>query len=124
MPRSRATLESRPTAGATFELLSLGARLGWCVSRPFELTPVVGLELARIRAAGFGVDIPNDGSTGRTAFSIGAIAAHRLYGALAVRGSLEALVPTRRTEFVLDSGLVHREPAVVGRAMLGLELRL
>jgi hypothetical protein len=111
-------------AGARFTMTSAGLRSCWTVLRagPFEGSPCVGADLAFVDAAGYGAQT-NYAATARWFdAAVGALARMKLARWLALRATLEVVVPLSRPTFVVEGeGDVHRPPAVGGVASLGAE---
>lgn len=124
LPRTRITVDGT-SAGATFRLLGLEPRVGWeIVHAPLaSLLATIGLDVSRIDATGFGVTNPSSGGAFRVGGALGALGSLRLSPRVAARLHVAAIVPVNRPDFGFDGGGgVHHEPAVTGRATLGLEL--
>lgn len=125
---SRSTPE-QPAAGAELGLalgsVSLCSRaLG---SESTALTGFLcgGWELGRLEGSGTGVPEPRRGSAFWTAPRLDAqLSWGPLAGPVRLAAQLGVAAPLKRDDFFLrDLGSVHRPPAVVGRAGLGLEVR-
>jgi hypothetical protein len=121
------------SAGATFDLFLVGVRGGYALvkARSVKVGPALGLEVAHMRAGGFG---------GTTAFSPDATTLGASMGLLstwspfaelpsfAFRFLVEAAVPFSRPRFVVREPPpapptdVHSAAPVVGRAGVGAEL--
>jgi hypothetical protein len=120
------TLERADGSGGTFEFALAGV-LG-CYQHPIGAWLALGCagyELGRLEGKGSGVEPPRTGSfwwqAGRG--EVGLVAPLSETFALQARGGL-AVALTRR-DFVVDGGaLLYRPADLVGRAFLGLEVRL
>jgi hypothetical protein len=112
------------TRGATFHLLSAGARACWAITRTAEISPCVGAEILRLSASGFGASKIGDADAIAWAPELAATGRVPLAGPLSVRVGLGAIAPMSRQSFVITSaGTVHRPGAVAARGWLGPEVR-
>lgn len=124
LPRRRITVDGGDT-GASFRLLGVEPRVGWALVQlpATSVLATLGLDVSRIDATGFGVTKPSSGGAFRVGGALGALASLRLGARLSIRVHVAAIVPLNRPDYGFDGGGgVHREPAVTGRATLGLEL--
>ncbi len=124
-PAHDATLAARPTAGGAVDLYAGSAAACWrFLPGRFELGPCLGLEIGRLRAQGFGVSDPGQGSALWAAWRAGGGFAYRPIAPLVLGLRLEVAVPFARPGFVLSNvGTVHRPSVAAGRALAGLEVR-
>ncbi|MEO7329351.1 MAG: hypothetical protein ABI193_12275, partial [Minicystis sp.] len=124
-PAHDATLAARPTAGGAVDLYAGSAAACWrFFAARFELGPCLGLEVGRLRAQGFGVSDPSQGSALWAAWRAGGALGYRPVGPLILGLRLEVAVPFARPGFVLSNvGTVHRPSAAAGRALGGIEVR-
>ena len=124
-PAHDATLAARPTAGGAVDLYAGSAAACWrFLPGRFELGPCLGLEIGRLRAQGFGVSDPGQGSALWAAWRAGGGFAYRPIAPLVLGLRLEVAVPFARPGFVLSNvGTVHRPSAAAGRALAGVEVR-
>lgn len=123
LPRSE-----QPAAGAELGLalgsVSLCSRALGSASTRLSAFFCGGWELGRLEGSGTGVPEPRRGSALWTAPRLEAqLAWAPLAGPVHLTAQLGAATPLKRDDFFLrDLGSVHRPPAVVGRAGVGLEV--
>jgi hypothetical protein len=122
-----------PSVGANVRLALGGARA--CVGLlaaggVLELGPCAGVEVGSMHGQGYGVSVPLPADSLWVAATADARASLRLTPALRVVFDLGIAVPFRRDVFFLDladnvnqASDVHQASPVVGRALLGPELR-
>jgi hypothetical protein len=126
-PAHDATLDARPSAGGAVDLYAGSAAACWALlATRVELGPCLGLEIGRLRAQGFGVTDPSQGSALWSAARLGGAFAYRPSEALPLFLGLrlDLAVPFSRPGFVLSNvGTVHRPAPAAGRALAGLEVR-
>lgn len=110
--------------GATFSLLSAGARACWALTRGVEIAPCVGIAIDRLAATGFGAQKVADGSA-IVVVPEGLVAARfPLAGPIAVRAGVGVLAPMSRQSFVITArGTIHEVPAIAVRGFIGPEVR-
>lgn len=113
-----------PAMGGDFSLANLA--LHACLEpTSARVALCAGPELSREQGRGFGVSDPKTGTKYWLSFSAGLRSALRLGGRLWLEAGAEAVLPTLREQFVLDSiGLVHTPAQLSARASLGLGLTL
>lgn len=122
----REPLGDDPTLGGDFDFFAFSAQA--CPG--YELDPVevafcLGLEIGRMGAAGYGVDLPETRRVVWLALPFGVTGAYRIVDPLAVRLDLGAAVPFGRPRWTLTGiGEVDRPAVIAARAGLGLELQL
>lgn len=110
--------------GATFTLLSGGARACWALTRGVEIAPCAGLDVGRLGATGFGAQRVADG--GAVVVAPEGLVALRvpLAGPIGLRAGLGVLAPISRQSFVITArGTIHEVPAITVRGFLGPEVR-
>mgnify|MGYP001012915302 CR=1 FL=1 len=102
-----------------------GVRGGWAFEiGSFEVGPRLGAELTYMRADSFGATSPSHGSDAWLGLSGGALAAWAPIRLLALRLEVDATIPLSRPEFVVvGAGIVHKPPALTGRAGIGVGVR-
>ena len=122
-PRRSVDAGGQPGAGAEVDLIA-----GSVVTcRPFlrgrvQLGPCLGLEAGRLRAVGFGVTAPGEGTSAWVAPRGGLITTFSVTRRVVLALRLDAVVPLLRPRFVLiNVGEVHQPWPVAGRATLGAE---
>jgi len=111
-------------AGASFGLITGGARACYAVTHGLEIAPCVGVEVARIAASGFGAAKVSDADS--VTWGPEALVAGRfpVAGPISVRFGLGAFVPISRQSFVISAaGTVHQPGAVALRTWFGPEVR-
>lgn len=108
--------------GGKVKLSTASLRAGVPFGRIVELTPAVGLEGGSISGEGYGVRNPMSDSALWLGLVGGASARWPARAPIGVRAGLDAVVPLNRKEFQLAGNTVHVAGAVVGRAMLGLDV--
>ncbi len=121
-----ATTEVRPRVGGDFALGTALVRGCVDVARTsFELAPCVGFELDRLSASSFGASTSSGGQTALLfGPQLGALLAFAVTPWLAIRASVEAMVPLARQRFVIGNvGPVHRPAALAVRGHVGPEVR-
>jgi hypothetical protein len=117
-------VEGAPGRGASFDLLSAGARACWTLTRGVELAPCLGVELARISASGFGAAKVADAES--ITWGPEALLAARIpvAGPISVRVGVGGFAPMSRQSFVINAaGTVHQPGAVALRTWAGPEVR-
>jgi len=122
-----ATLAERPSVGGDVGLVAGSAGACWSFLRrgPFELGPCLAFELGRLHADGFGATSQGSGSALWSALQGGGLFTWSPVARVAALARLDAAVPFARPTFVIDGlGAVYRSGEVVGRATLGVEVRL
>ena len=111
-------------AGASFGLVTVGARACYALTHGLEIAPCVGVEVARIAASGFGAAKVSDADS--VTWGPEALVAGRfpVAGPISVRFGLGAFVPISRQSFVISAaGTVHQPGAVALRTWFGPEVR-
>lgn len=124
------TLSSDASRGATFQLVTAGARGCWVLTRPVTLAPCLGAEAMVLSAHGFGANRPSDATSIGWAPDATLMLGLPLGPHLVLRAGVGASAPTSRQAFVIASGtspdvvdgIVHRPAAVVARGWLGPEV--
>ena len=120
-----ANLSQWPAVGGSFRFAGGGVRA--CTtfaSARFDVAPCAGVEMGDLHGEGFGSEQPAHADGLWIAASAGARAALRIAGWFGMAAGLDAIVPLRRDEFVVDPlGSVHRAAVVEGRLLLGPEVR-
>jgi hypothetical protein len=111
-------------AGATFTLLTAGARGCWAIVRgAVELSPCAAADAQVVKAHGYGASANYDASAAWLSAAGGALVRVPVAGWLALRGDVDAVVPLSRPRFVVEGdGAVHRPGALGVRAGIGAEL--
>jgi hypothetical protein len=109
--------------GATFSLVSGGARACWALTRGISFAPCLGAEIVRVTGKGFGAARVSE----EDAWTVAPEAAFTLRvpitRGLALRAGLGALVPVSRRAFVIAPyGALHEPSPVAVRAFLGPEV--
>lgn len=110
--------------GATFSLLTAGARACWALTRGVEIAPCVGLDVGRLAATGFGAQKVADGAAIVVAPEALVAARFPLAGAFGIRAGLGVLAPMSRQSFVITArGTIHEVPALALSGFVGPEVR-
>ena len=123
----RVHAESPNSAGASIDLLHLGARLCGVVpaTRRIELPFCAGLDVGRVRGRGFGLDDARTAALWWTSVVAGAGLHWVATARFAVITRAELGVPLRHHAFVIAGlGTLDRISPVYGRALVGFEVRL
>jgi len=126
-PDRRATLAQPPGAGGDVGLVAGSADVCWSFLRPgqLELGPCLAFELGSLHADGFGVTSQGSGSALWSALKAGGLLAWSPVSRFAGVLRLDAGVPFARPTFTIEGlGPVFQSAVVVGRATLGVEVRL
>jgi hypothetical protein len=121
------TAQSQDTSGSlTVDLGTIDLRAGWRLGPEarWQLVPTASVEFGRFSGEGHGVDSTKTPRFAWGAAGVGAALELRLAGAWLVLGEADALVPFRRTEFLLNHTAVHRPAPVAGTARLGIAYEL
>lgn len=118
------TLDGTPARGASFSLLSAGARACWTLTHGIEIAPCAGFEVARIAASGFGAARVNEVESvtwGPEVLLTGRIP---VAGPLSLRLGIGGVAPISLQSFVINAaGTVHEPGAVALRTWAGPEVR-
>jgi hypothetical protein len=118
------TIGGTPERGASFGLLSAGARACWTLTHGIEVAPCLGVEIARISASGFGAAQVSDAAAvtwGPEALLAGRIP---VTGPISVRVGIGGFAPISRQSFVINAaGTVHQPAVVALRTFAGPEVR-
>lgn len=112
--------------GGDFTLATANAR--GCIAlvggTRFELAPCLGVSLDRLAGDGFGATTTTSQVAWIAGPSVGGLASVSLTRALALRATVEAVLPASRQPFVIGNvGSVHRPAGLFGRGQVGAELR-
>jgi len=119
-----ATLASDATRGATFSLVSGGARGCYSITRKIEIGPCLGAEVVSISANGFGAARVTNATSLTWGPEASAAALVPIAGPISLRAGAGAFFPLARQSFVITAqGTVHRADAVAFRAFVGPEVR-
>jgi len=109
--------------GATFSLLSTGARGCWALTRGIEVAPCAGIEVMRLSATGFGAATTTKGDAVVVAPEGLLTLRVAISGPLAIRAGAGALAPISRQSFVITGrGSIHEVPVVSFRGFVGPEV--
>ena len=107
---TKATLAARPSAGGRVELYlgSLGLCHRW-TRAAWQVGPCVALEVGRMHATGFGVDVTDSGTAWWAAARAGVDVGHTVSRNVSLHARAEAVIPVTRPRFLLTGiGVVHQ----------------
>jgi len=122
---AQATLSDNRAVGADIRLSEIGTRgcYGLLDGR-MAVGPCAGLHARWLSAQGFGTARPREASALFGVASFGILGRASLSPSLALRASVDAMVPLSRPAFEIDGGeSVYRVPTAAVRGALGAELR-
>lgn len=111
--------------GASFSLLSGGARVCWAfVASPIEASACGGVGIAHLGATGFGARAVRDGDATLVGPELGGSLVVPIAGAVRIRAGVFGFAPISRRSFVITAlGAVHEPAAVAIGASVGPEVR-
>lgn len=117
------TLADDPSRGATFHLVTAGARGGWILLRKPELGPCLGADVAVLSAQGFGSDVAKKATSVTWSPDVSIFLRARISSFLRIVLGAGAGVPTSTPTFrIAGAGPVHRSSSTAARAWFGPEL--
>lgn len=117
------TLANDPSRGATFHLVTAGARGCWILLRRPEAGPCLGADLAVLSAHGFGSDVAKKATSVTWSPEASFLLRVRIYSYLRFIVGVGVAAPTSTPTFrIAGSGDVHRSSPISSRAWFGPEL--
>ncbi len=117
------TVANDPSRGATFLLISGGARACGALTTGIEAGPCFGFAVMRLSASGFGASKNSNDSSTTWGPEGGIRIRAPLVGRFGLVAGAFAVVPTVRPSFVMTArGLVHEASPVAFRGFLGPEV--
>lgn len=121
---AQATIATNPAQGADIRLAELGARGCYAIADgTLQVGPCAGLHARWLSAQGFGTARPREASALFGVSSFGLLGRANLSTSVALRASVDAMVPLSRPVFEIDGGQsVYRVPAIALRIALGAEV--